>query len=47
MVADAIIDLSASSASLFQQGGLISSAAEAQRILDRDFPADFAKLRAP
>lgn len=31
---------------LFNQGGLISSPDEAQRILDRDVPAGFAKLRA-
>ena len=45
MVADVIIT-SGVERVLFQQSGLISSAAEAQRILDRDFPAGFAKLRA-
>ncbi len=44
MVADVIIT-SGVERVLFQQSGLISSAAEAQRILDRDFPAGFAKLR--
>ena len=31
---------------LFQQGGLIATPAEAQRILDRDLPPNFVKLRA-
>jgi hypothetical protein len=45
MVADVIIT-SGVERVLFQQGGLISTTAEAQQILDRDFPAGFAKLRA-
>jgi hypothetical protein len=45
MVADVIIT-SGVERVLFQQGGLIASVAEAQRILDREFPAGFAKLRA-
>jgi lysophospholipase L1-like esterase len=31
---------------LFNQGGLIASVSEAQRLLDRDLPASFVKLRA-
>ena len=45
MVADIIITSSVERV-LFQQGGLISSSAEADRILDREFPAGFAKLRS-
>ena len=45
MVADVIIT-SGVERVLFQQGGLIASAAEAQSILDRNIPAGFAKLRA-
>ena len=44
MVADVIIT-SGVERLLFQQGGLIASAAEAQRILDREVPANFARLR--
>ncbi len=44
MVADVIIT-SGVERVLFQQGGLISSTADAQRILDRDVPAGFAQLR--
>ncbi len=44
MVADVIIT-SGVERVLFQQGGLIATAAEAQRILDREVPAGFAKLR--
>lgn len=45
MVADVIIT-SGVERVLFQQGGLISSTSEAQRILDGEVPAGFAKLRA-
>ena len=45
MVADVIIT-SGVERVLFQQSGLISSTAEAQRSLDRDVPAGFAQLRA-
>jgi lysophospholipase L1-like esterase len=45
MVADVIL-ASGVERVLFQQGGLIASADEAQRILDREIPAGFAKLRA-
>ena len=44
IVADVIIT-SGVERVLFNQGGLIASVPQAQRILDRDFPADFAKLR--
>ena len=44
MVADVIIT-SGVERVLFQQGGLIATAADAQRILDREVPAGFAKLR--
>jgi hypothetical protein len=44
MVADVIISPGVERV-LFQQSGLIASVAEAQRILERDFPAGFAKLR--
>ena len=45
LVADVIIT-SGVERVLFNQGGLIASVPQAQRILDRDFPDDFAKLRA-
>ena len=45
LVADVIIT-SGVERVLFNQGGLIASVPQAQRTLDRDFPADFAKLRA-
>jgi hypothetical protein len=45
IVADVIIT-SGVERVLFQQSGLISSTAEAQRSLDRDVPAGFAQLRA-
>ena len=44
MVADVIIT-SGVERVLFNQGGLIASPKEAQRILDRELPGDFAKLR--
>ncbi len=45
MVADVVLE-SGVERVLFNQGGLIASPDEAQRILDRDVPAGFAKLRA-
>jgi hypothetical protein len=45
MVADVIL-ASGVERVLFQQGGLIASAAEAERILDSNVPAGFARLRA-
>jgi hypothetical protein len=44
MVADVIITAGVERV-LFNQGGLIASSAEAERILEREFPAGFAKLR--
>ena len=44
MVADIIVTPGVERV-LFNQGGLIASSAEAERILDREFPAGFAKLR--
>lgn len=45
MVADIIISARVERL-LFQQGGLIASAADAQQILDREFSASFTKLRS-
>ena len=45
LVADIIIT-SGVERTLFQQAGLITSATEAQRLLDRSFVPDFGKLRA-
>jgi hypothetical protein len=45
LVADVIIT-SGVERVLFNQGGLISSVPQAQRVLDRDLPRAFAKLRA-
>jgi hypothetical protein len=45
LVADVIIT-SGVERLLFNQGGLITSVAQARRILDRDFPTSFNKLRA-
>jgi hypothetical protein len=45
LVADVIITAGVERV-LFNQGGLITSVPQADRILERDFPAAFAKLRA-
>ncbi len=45
LVADVIISAGVER-TLFQQGGLITSAQESQRILERDLPGRFARLRA-
>jgi hypothetical protein len=44
LVADVIVE-SALERTLFERGGMIIDVADAQRILDRDLPGDFAKLR--
>jgi hypothetical protein len=45
LVADVIITAGVER-TLFQQGGLITSVPESQRILDKELPANFTKLRA-
>ncbi len=45
LVADVIVE-SALERTLFEQGGMIISIADAQKVLDRELPPDFAKLRA-
>jgi hypothetical protein len=45
IVADVIITAGVERV-LFNQGGLIASVPQAQQVLDRDFPNNFAKLRA-
>ena len=45
LVADVIVSAGVERL-LFSQGGLIASVPQAQAILDREFPASFAKLRA-
>ena len=44
LVADVIISAGVER-TLFKQGGLLTTVAQAQTLLDRDFPANFAKLR--
>jgi len=45
LVANVITDVS-TERSLFEKGGLINDISDSQRVLDRDLPRDFAKLRA-
>jgi lysophospholipase L1-like esterase len=45
LVADVIIE-APTERTLFTKGGMITSVPEAEKILDKDLPADFARLRA-
>jgi hypothetical protein len=45
LVADVITDAS-TERSLFEKGGMIAGLDDAQKVLDKDLPPDFAKLRA-